>query len=107
MGSAQRQWQIYKPQKKKDRGLQFCVDYRRLNDVTTKDSYPLPRINNALDSVSGSIWFSTMDFRSGYWQTSFLGHVISKEVVSTDPVKVKAVEQWPVPTSTAEMRSRV
>ena len=43
----------------------FCVDYRHLNDVTRKDSYPLPRIDDALDKVAGSQWFSSLDLRSG------------------------------------------
>ncbi|KAF7643856.1 hypothetical protein LDENG_00232190 [Lucifuga dentata] len=54
--------------KKKDGGWQFCVDYRWLNAVTQKDSYPLPRIDNALDYIAGSRWFSSLDLRSGYWQ---------------------------------------
>jgi hypothetical protein len=44
------------------------VDYRKLNDVTHKDAYPLPRIDHTLDSLSGSKWFSTIDLLSGYWQ---------------------------------------
>jgi len=41
---------------------------RRLNAVTTKDSYPLPRIDDALDYITGSGWFSSLNMRSGYWQ---------------------------------------
>ena len=189
--------------KKKDGTTRFCVDYRRLNAATVKDAYPLPRVEDCLDTMAGAAWFSSLDLASGYWQLDvaegdkektaftthrglyqfrrmpfglcnapgtfervmeivmrglqwrtclvylddivvfsasfeehlarlgevldrlidaglkvkaskcqlgrrrigFLGHVVSKDGVQTDPAKVEAVESWPEPISSSEVRS--
>ena len=54
--------------RKKDGMLHFCVDFHRLNTCTKKDFYPLPQIQEALESMVGAAHFSTMDFKSRFWQ---------------------------------------
>ena len=54
--------------RKKDGGLRFCVDFRRLNVRTKRDSYPLPRIVEVLDCLTGAAHFSSADLTSGFWQ---------------------------------------
>ena len=49
-------------------GVRVCTDYRGLNKISIKDAYPLPRINDCLDTLAGNRWFSNIDMASGYWQ---------------------------------------
>ena len=53
--------------RKKDRGLRFCIDFRRLNSRTKKDAYPLPRMQGTMESMVGARFFSTMDLKLGFW----------------------------------------
>ena len=188
---------------RKDKKTRFCIDYRLVNACTVKDAYPLPRIDDSLNTLNGAKWFSTIDLASGYWQVGvkpedrpktafitrqglfqfkvmsfglcnatatierlmevvfrglqwkicliymddviifgrnfedeitrlravfeklrnanlklkpkkcrffrksvpFLGHIVSENGISTDPDKIKAVSEWPVPVSVTEVRS--
>ena len=54
--------------RKRDNSIRLCIDFRRVNDLTIKDSYPLPRIEDCLDALRGNTWFSTLDLASGYHQ---------------------------------------
>ena len=54
--------------RKKDRSLRFCIDFRKLNSLTVKDSHPLPRICETLESLTEAAHYSTFDMNSGFWQ---------------------------------------
>ncbi len=53
--------------KKKDGTMRFCIDYRKLNDITVKDDYPIPNMRDLIDDIQGSIFFTCMDMPSAYW----------------------------------------
>ena len=52
----------------KDGTNRMCIDYRKLNEITLKDAYPLPRIGQTIDALQGAGFFSSLDLASGYWQ---------------------------------------
>jgi len=53
---------------KKDGGLRPCIDYRKLNDITVKNRYPLPRIDELQDRLLGAVWFTAIDIRDAYYR---------------------------------------
>ena len=59
--------------RKRDGQVRWCVDYRAVNAVTTKEVYPLPLIEECLDTLGGNIWFSKLDANSAYWQVKIKG----------------------------------
>ncbi|CAF1149684.1 unnamed protein product [Rotaria sp. Silwood1] len=69
--------------RKKDGTTRFCVDYRKLNDITVKDSFPLPRIEDIFDQLSQSTYFTTLDFKNGYFQIPLAIHDRPKTAFST------------------------
>ena len=61
----------------------MCVDFRRLNKVTVSEQWPLPRIDDILDGLLGSKWFSTLDLKSGYYQVAMSPQSIAKTAFIT------------------------
>ena len=56
--------------RKKDGSVRFCVDFRKLNNVTVKDAFPIPRIDDMFDHLSEAQYYTTIDFKSGYFQVA-------------------------------------
>jgi hypothetical protein len=69
--------------KKKDGTQQMCIDYRSLNEVTIKNKYPLPRIEDLFDQMKGASVFSKIDLRSGYHQLKIRESDIPKTAFCT------------------------
>lgn len=69
--------------RKKDGGTRFCVDYRKLNDITVKDSFPLPRIDDIFDQLSQSTYFTKLDFKNGYFEIPLASEDRPKTAFST------------------------
>ena len=76
--------------KKKNGEWRFCIDYRRLNSITVKDCHPLPRVDDTLDALAGSLWFSTLDFSNGYWQVEVAEEDREKTAFTTG----RGLYQW-------------
>ena len=79
---------------KKDGSARFCVDYRRVNDLTVKDASPIPRVDECLDSLSGSKWFNCLDLNSGFLQTGLDPADKEKKAFATRPLPVQSYAVW-------------
>ena len=77
---------------KKNGEIRFCIDYRKLNAITIRDEYPLPRIDDMLDTFTGSKWFSSMDLASGYWQIE----MDEKDAQKTAFITSEGLYEWKV-----------
>ena len=53
---------------KLDGSVRWCVDWRKLNNITVKDSYPMPRVDECIEALEGCCWFSSLCLRDGWWQ---------------------------------------
>ena len=79
--------------RKKDGSHRFCVDYRRLNELTKLDSYPLPRIDDLLDQLDQARYFTSLDLASGYWQIRVHQHSVPKTAFITP----QGLYEWVMP----------
>ena len=63
--------------------IRICLDYMKLNEITVKDSYPLPRIEDSLDTLKENVWFGTVDLSCGYYQVGIDLSYASKTAFAT------------------------
>nr|GEY23669.1 putative reverse transcriptase domain-containing protein [Tanacetum cinerariifolium] len=94
--------------KKKDRSFRVCIDYRELNKLTTKNCYPLPRIDDIFDQLQGSQYFSKIDLQTKEENEMHLGlifELLKKEKLDglhVDSSKIEAVKNWEAPRTSSE-----
>ncbi|CAF4000774.1 unnamed protein product, partial [Rotaria magnacalcarata] len=93
--------------KKKDKTMQFCIDYRRLNAVTIKDAFPLSRINEIFYQLSDGIYYTKFDVKSdkceiARTETDYLGHNIKHDEIRLSPNNVNGLLNTRLPETPDE-----
>ena len=68
--------------RKKTGEIRLCVDFRKLNAISIRDSFPLPHVEEALQAVQAAVWFSSFDLAQGYLQMAMEEEDIEKNCVS-------------------------
>jgi hypothetical protein len=63
--------------------LRMCIDYRGLHEVTRKDAYTLPRVDDTLDELKGANFYTHLDFASGFWQLRVRDPDVRKTALKT------------------------
>ena len=75
--------------RKKTGEIRLCVDFRKLNAISIRDSFPLPRVEEALQAVQAAVWFSSFDLAQGYLQ-------MAMEEEDIEKTAFRAGFQWPL-----------
>ena len=92
--------------KKKDGTTRFCINYRRLNQVTKVDAYPLLHIEDSLNTLGSARFFCSLDLASGYWQVEMDIADRDKTAFVTQGgpyAKCQRVMDWPIPRDLHEV----
>ncbi|XP_040967149.1 uncharacterized protein [Gossypium hirsutum] len=91
---------------KKDRSMRLCIDYRQFNNVTVKNKYPLPRIDDLFDQLRGATLYAKFS-KIEFWfkKVGFLGHIVSGDGIRVDPNKISAIVEWKPLRNVTEVRS--
>ncbi len=81
---------------KSDKIKRLCVNYKRLNDITKNDPFPIPLIGDRLDRVGSSLWFSDLDLKSGYWQIEMHADDMQKTAFTTQDgqLRISTITIW-------------
>jgi hypothetical protein len=69
--------------RKADGSLRMCIDYRGLNEVTRKDAYPFPRVDDTLDELMDANFYTHLDLASGFWQVRVRDQDVHKTAFQT------------------------